>query len=147
VPRKDTKWPPYRKASSCAEFLRDNGLADSNEIYSKKVMLPLIGAWLDDELTVEEAEECFLEAISGGERYGMMGRGMGYFRRQFRSHLGSRPSVHAHLGNLINFCKENGYIPPWKDEVSWEEDFLKQEEELSEPQIASFDVKKSFGEK
>jgi hypothetical protein len=102
--------------TDCCEFIRDHELADFNETYVKKVMLPLIGAWLDDELSVEEAEECFLEAVSGGARYGMPGRGLGYFERQFRSHLGSRRNDHAHLGTLIGFCKEHGYVLPWKDE-------------------------------
>jgi hypothetical protein len=146
VQRPNSKWPPYRKALDCCEFIRDNELADFNEIYAKEVMLPLIGAWLDEELTVEEAEECFLEAVSGGRRYGTPGRGLGYFKRQFRSHLGSRPDKHRHLGNLINFCKEHGYIPPWKDEVKWEDDFLRQQENLSKPTVVNVDVKKLIGE-
>ena len=144
--RPNSKWPPYRKALDCCEFIRDHELADFNEIYVKKVMLPLIGAWLDEELTVEEAEECFLEAVSGGARYGMPGRGLGYFKRQFRSHLGSRRNDHAHLGTLIGFCKEHGYVLPWKDEVSWEDEFLRQQEELSKPTVVSVDVKKLIGE-
>jgi hypothetical protein len=146
VQRPWSKWTPYRKAVDCAEFIRDHELADFNEIYVKKVMLPLIGAWLDEELTVEEAEECFLEAVSGGARYGMPGRGLGYFKRQFRSHLGSRRNDHAHLGTLIAFCKEHGYVLPWKDEVSWEDEFLRQQEELSKPTVVSVDAKKLIGE-
>jgi hypothetical protein len=146
VQRPWSKWTPYRKAVDCAEFIRDHELADFNEIYVKEVMLPLIGAWLDEELTVGEAEECFLEAVSGGARYGMPGRGLGYFKRQFRSHLGSRPTNHRHLGNLINFCKEHGYIPPWKDEVKWEDEFFRQKEELSKPTVVDFDIKKLIGE-
>jgi hypothetical protein len=146
VQRSNSKWPPYRKALDCCEFIRDHELADFNEIYVKKVMLPLIGAWLDEELTVEEAEECFLEAVSGGARYGMPGRGLGYFKRQFRSHLGSRRNDHAHLGTLIAFCKEHGYFLPWKDEVSWEDEFLRQKEDLSKPTVVSFDVRKLIGE-
>jgi hypothetical protein len=64
------------------------GAAYTNEIYTKEVLLPLIGSMHDEELTVDEAKECFLEAISGGARYKTTGRGMGYFKRQFRSHLG-----------------------------------------------------------
>jgi hypothetical protein len=146
VQRPNSKWPPYRKALDCCEFIRDHELADFNAIYVLEVMLPLIGAWLDEELTVEEAEECFLEAVSGGARYGMPGRGLGYFKRQFRSHLGSRPGKHRHLGNLINFCKEHGYVPPWIDEVSWDSDFQRQKEDLSKPTAVSVDVKKLFGE-
>jgi len=127
-----SKWPEYRKAVDVYEFVRDQGLADANEIYSHMVMLPLIGAWLDGDLTELQAEECFLEAVSGGARYGTMGRSMGYFKRAFRSHLGVRRHDHAHLGKLIGFAKEHGYIPPWKDEVSWEDEFIKQQKELSE---------------
>jgi hypothetical protein len=128
----NSKWSEYEKAVNACEFVRDNGLADANEIYSHEVMLPLIGAWLDGDITVEEAEECFLEAVSGGARYGFMGRSLGYFKRAFRSHLGVRREGHAHLGTLIGFCKENGYVPPWTNEVNWEDNFIKQQKELSE---------------
>jgi hypothetical protein len=147
VQRLNSKWPPSRKALFCCEFIRDNGAADSNEIYVKKVMLPLIGSMINGELTIEEAEECFLEAVCDGERYGSPGRGLGYFKRQFKSHLGSRRSDHAGLGALINFCKSLGMELPWKNEVSWEDSFQKQLEELSEPRSATFDIKKMFGEK
>lgn len=79
----NSRCSPYKKALDCCEFLRDLGAADTNEVYAKKVMLPLIGAMHDEDLTVEEAEECFLEAVSGGDRYGLPGRGLGYFKRQF----------------------------------------------------------------
>jgi hypothetical protein len=132
VQRPNSKWPPYRKALTCCEFIRDKGAADTNEVYTKEVMLPLINAAHDGEITIDEAEECFLEAVSGGERYGTMGRGMGYFKRQFRSHLGSRRSGHRTLGTLIWFCKSLGMELPWKDEISWGESFEKQYKELSE---------------
>lgn len=107
-------------------------MADSNEVYAKEVLLPLIGSMHDGELTVEEAEDCFLEAVSGGERYGSPGRGMAYFKRQFRSHINSRSSNHRSLGTLISFCKSLGMELPWKGEVSWDESFKKQYKELSE---------------
>jgi hypothetical protein len=109
VPRPNTKWPPYRKASFCCEFLRDKGEADSNEVYAKEVLLPLIGAMHDGDLTVEEAEDCFLEAVSGGERYGAPGRGIAYFKRQFRSHLNSRSANHRTLGSLIAFANRSAW--------------------------------------
>jgi hypothetical protein len=146
VQRPNSKWPPYRKALICCEFLRDKGAADTNEIYTKEVMLPLIGSMHDGDLTVEEAEKCFLEAISGGARYGTMGRGMGYFKRQFKSHLGSRRSGHRTLGSLIAFCKSLGMALPWKDEVSWEDDFLRQLKELSETKTI-VDITDLYGEK
>lgn len=37
---KDSQWPPYRKAMTLCEFIRDDGLADTNEIYTHWVMLP-----------------------------------------------------------------------------------------------------------
>ena len=59
-------------------------------------MLPLIGAIHDENeynrLTIDEAFECFMLAVSGGARYGTMGRGEGYFRRQWNSHHPERPS-------------------------------------------------------
>jgi hypothetical protein len=135
IPRADDPWTAYEKAKACIEFVRDNGLADSNEDYTINVMLPLIGAIHDEhkhnQLSLEEAEELFLEAVSGGERYGMNGRGEGYFRRQWRSH---RPEQRRNgtksIGGLIHFCTENGFKLPWKNIVSWESSFERQEREL-----------------
>jgi hypothetical protein len=148
VQRPNSKWPISKKALVCCEFLRDNGAADSNEIYSKEVLLPLIGAMHDGDLTIEEAEECFLEAVSGGERYGTMGRGPGYFKRQFKSHLHSRRMGHRTLGSLIAYCKSLGMVLPWINEVSWEEEFLAQQKASSETiTVVDFDVAALYGEK
>jgi hypothetical protein len=136
IPRKDSKWTAYKKALACVEFIRDKGLADSNEWYTLHVMLPLIGAIHDDneanQLTIDEATELFLEAVSGGARYGTMGRGQGYFMRQWKSHRPEFPRQHGtkSLGGLIWAAKENGFKPPWIGEVMWEEDYLRQKEEL-----------------
>jgi len=135
VPRKNSQWTAYKKALACIEFIRDQGLADTNEWYTLHVMLPLIGAIHDDNeannITIDEATELFLEAVSGGARYGVMGRGQGYFMRQWKSH---RPEIPRNgtksLGGLIWAAKENGFKPPWIGEVMWEEDYLKQKEEL-----------------
>ena len=137
VPREDDPWTPYEKAKACIEFIRDEGLADTNEQYTIHVMLPLIGAIHDDnkanQLSLEEAEELFLEAVSGGERYGTMGRGEGYFRRQWRSH---RPELKRNgtksIGGLVWFCTENGMKLPWKDRVAWQYSYEQQQKELSE---------------
>jgi hypothetical protein len=147
VQRPNSKWPTYRKALNCCEFLRDTGGADVNDIYTKKVMLPLLGEVVDGELSIEEAEECFLEAVSGGERYGNAGRGVRDFKRQFRSHIGSIRNTRSRLGTLIGYCQELGYVLPWVNEVSWDNSFKKQLKELSEPSLATLDVKKMFGEK
>jgi hypothetical protein len=137
IPRANDPWTPYAKAKACIDFVRDNGLADTNEAYTHHVMLPLIGAVHDEnkhnQLTLEEAEELFLEAVSGGERYNTMGRGEGYFRRQWRSH---RPELKRNgtksIGGLVWYCTENGFKLPWKNVVSWEPSFKAQEKELSE---------------
>ena len=147
VQRPNSKWPTYRKALNCCEFLRDNDGADVNDIYTKKVMLPLLGEVVDGELSIEEAEECFLEAVSGGARYGNPGRGIKDFKRQFRSHIGSIRNTRSRLGTLIGYCQELGYVLPWANEVSWDDSFKKQLKELSEPRLATVDVKKMFGEK
>lgn len=135
VPRKPFKpsktmasWTGYLKAKECCEFIRDNGLADSNEIYTLNVMLPLIGAVHDENehnnITLEEAEELFMTAISGGARFGVMGRGPGYFMRQWRSHRPELPrNGTKSLGGLIWFCTENGMELPWKDTIDWQEDY------------------------
>lgn len=110
------RWPPYRMAMYCCERIRDAHLADSNETYTHWAMLPLIGMIHDDEcaLTIEEACECFMTAISGGDRYGSVGRGYAYFMRQWKSH---RPEIRRQgtrsLGSLIHFCKQNSIQIPW----------------------------------
>ena len=84
---------PYKMALYLCEQIRDRGLADSNETYTLWVMLPLIGMIHDENnLTIEEGRECFMEAICGGDRYGSPGRGAGYFMRQWKSH---RPEIGA----------------------------------------------------
>jgi hypothetical protein len=132
VPRPNPQWPPFRKAKACCQFICDRGLADTNEWYTLNVMLPLIGAMRDGELTTEEAEECFMLAVSGGERYEVQGRGPGYFRRQWKSHLNSSRNGHRTLGTLIHVCKENGMALPWSDAVLWEDSFEAQRRELAE---------------
>jgi hypothetical protein len=135
IPRKNSRWTAYMKAYACIEFIRDQGLADTNEWYTYNVMLPLIGCIHDDnianQLTIDEATELFLEAVSGGARYGIMGRGQGYFMRQWKSH---RPEIPRHgtksMGGLIYAAQQNGFKLPWIGEVMWESDYLKQKEEL-----------------
>jgi hypothetical protein len=137
IPRADDPWTAYEKAKACIEYIRDNGLADSNEDYTIRVMLPLIGAIHAEEkhnqISIEEAEELFLEAVSGGERYGMDGRGEGYFRRQWRSH---RPEQKRNgtktIGGLIFYAQQNGMKLPWVSQVFWEPSFAAQQKELSE---------------
>jgi hypothetical protein len=134
--RPNPQWPAFRKAMACCEFIRDRGLADFNETYTHWVMLPLIGMIHDENehnrITLEEAEELFLEAVSGGERYGSVGRGQGYFKRQWRSH---RPELARDgtksFGSLVHFCKENGMALPWSDAVIWEQEFERQHKELA----------------
>jgi hypothetical protein len=137
IPRANDPWTAYEKAKACVEYIRDNGLADSNEDYTLHVMLPLIGAIHDEhkhnQLTIDEAEELFLEAVSGGERYGMDGRGEGYFKRQWRSH---RPAQKRNgtksIGGLVWFAQQNGMKLPWVNQVFWEPSFAAQQKELSE---------------
>jgi hypothetical protein len=151
IPRKNSKWTAYKKALACCEFIRDEGLGDTNEWYTLNVMLPLIGAIHDEneanQLTIEEAEECFMEAISGGARYNTMGRGPGYFMRQWKSHRPELARTYGNksLGGLIFAAKEAGMKLPWVDEVMWEEDWLKQKEELeAQRQTVSQADKKLF---
>jgi hypothetical protein len=115
IKRTNPKWPPYKMAMYCCEQIKDAGLPDSNETYTLWVMLPLIGMIHDEnDLTIEEALECFLEAVCGGDRYGSPGRGAAYFMRQWKSH---RPEIRRQgtrsLGSLIRFCQENGIAIPW----------------------------------
>ena len=69
---------------------------------------------------------------SGGERYGVQGRGPGYFRRQWKSHLNSTRQGQRTLGTLIYACKQNGMALPWSDAVQWEDSFEAQQKELAE---------------
>ena len=112
---KHKDWPTYKMALYLCEQIRDRGLADTNEVYTHWVMLPFIGMIHDDNaLSIEEACDCFMEAISGGERYGSPGRGAAYFMRQWRSH---RPELQRtgtrSLGSLILFCQVNKIDIPW----------------------------------
>jgi hypothetical protein len=137
IPRKNPNWPPYSKAQVCCEFICEQGLADTNEWYTLNVMLPLIGAIHDPDdnnhLTEAEAEECFMLAVSGGARYGSIGRGPGYFMRQWKSH---RPQLARNgtksLGGLIFAAESNGFKLPWKDIVMWQPQFEEMMKELTE---------------
>jgi hypothetical protein len=137
-----SKWTPDRKAMDVCEFLRDGRHADANEVYSVKVMLPLIGAMWDGDLTKEEARDCFLTAVSGGARFGKPGRTFRDFERKFKSHLGSQRPDHAHLGSLINFAKSRGYLPRWKDETKWDDDEAWQKQAQAEPIKIDFELMK-----
>jgi hypothetical protein len=135
IQRKNSKWTAYKKALACVEFIRDNGLADSNEWYTLNVMLPLIGAIHTeneaDQLTIDEAQDLFLEAVSGGARYGTMGRGQGMFLRQWKSHRPEFPRpTKKSLGGLIYAAQNAGMVLPWANTVMWEEDYLRQKDEL-----------------
>jgi hypothetical protein len=59
VPCANSLSTPYDKAKACCEFLRDRGLADTNEFYALNVLLPLLGAVRKGELSMDEARECF----------------------------------------------------------------------------------------
>jgi hypothetical protein len=149
VPRKDSKWTAFKKASACIDYIRDQKLADSNEWYTLHVMLPLIGAIHDDnpanQITIDEAENLFLEAVAGGVRYGTMGRGMGYFKRQWKSHRPELPrNGTKSLGGLIFAAQQNGFEIPWKDEVSYQDSIDKQAEEFKQPTLINFDARSLF---
>lgn len=149
VPHKKSKWTAYKKAEACIEFIRDNGLADTNEWYTLHVMLPLIGAIHDEneanQLTYEEATELFMEAVSGGERYNSMGRGPGYFMRQWKSHRPEAPrNGTKSLGGLIWAAQEAGMKLPWVGEVMWEADYLRMQKELEEKRAISQEIKDLF---
>jgi hypothetical protein len=80
-----------------------------------------------------DAQECFMIAVSGGERYGQPGRGWKYFMRQWMSH---RPLLDRRgtrtLGSLFHVCAENKMDMPWisKSRFYTHEQFLKDVEEL-----------------
>jgi hypothetical protein len=122
----------YEKAKICCEFIRDCGAADTNEWYANNLMLPLLGEVREGSITSEQGEDLFLEAVSGGERYGSPGRGLAYFRRQWRSHIHSSRNGRKHLGSLIKECMRLGMKCAWADTVKWERDFIRQQKELSE---------------
>lgn len=123
VQRSNDPWPPYRKAKFCCEYVRDCHIADTNSWYTHNVMFPLMGEATSGNITWQEAEELFMEAVSGGERYGAPGRGPAYFRRQWRSHLHSSRNGQRTLGSLIHACKQIMMPTPWNDAVSWESSY------------------------
>jgi hypothetical protein len=126
VQRKNDPWTPYAKAKFCCEYVRDCGLADTNEWYANNLMLPLLGEVRAGTITLEQGEELFLEAVSGGERYGSPGRGHRYFQRQWRSHIHASGNGQKTLGSLIHECKKSGMPMPWKDAVIWEDSYEQQ---------------------
>ena len=126
VQRPDDPWTPFMKAQYCCEYVRDYGIADTNGWYSYNVMFPLLGEAANGNIAWEEAEELFMTAVSGGERYGVPGRGLSYFMRQWKSHLHSSRNGSTTLGTLIDACKKHGMPTPWKDVVSWEASFEEQ---------------------
>jgi hypothetical protein len=132
IQRPNDPWPIYAKTKFCCEWVRDRGDADTNEWYTHFVMFPLLGEVRDGNITLEQGEELFLEAVSGGERYNSPGRGIAHFRRQWRSHIHSSRNGRKHLGGLIEACKANGMKLPWTDAVKWEQDFESQRKELEE---------------
>jgi hypothetical protein len=89
-------------------------------------MLPLLGEVREGSITLEQGEELFLEAVSGGERYGSPGRGLRYFQRQWRSHIHASRNGQKTLGSLIDACKKIGMPIPWKDVVIWEDSYEQQ---------------------
>jgi hypothetical protein len=126
VQRPNDPWTPYAKAKFCCEYIRDCGLADTNEWYTLNVMLPLLGEVREGNITLEQGEDLFLEAVSGGERYGSTGRDFKYFRRQWRSHIHASRNGQRTLGSLIDAAKKNGMPMPWKDVVIWEDSYEQQ---------------------
>jgi hypothetical protein len=147
VPSPNSRLTPHDKAKACCEFLRERGLADTNEDYTLNVLLPLLGAVRNGELTLDEAKECFMVAVSGGERYGGPGRGPRLFERQWRSHLNARSTNPRTLGTLIWVCQQNG-MPPLSVAALCDEDFERLRRELSElNQTISVDVEELFNVK
>jgi hypothetical protein len=138
VVKLNKNWPNIRKIRIACEFLRNNvPEVDENSWYTYNVMFPLISAIHDevDPISEEEAFECFMEAVSGGARYGGIGRGPGYFKRQWKSHhpeLPPRVTSIRTLGTLFAQCKKHGMKFPWASSVIWDDDFERQLKELSQ---------------
>ena len=132
------RWPNVRKVRIACTFIKNNiPEVDENSWYTYNVMFPLQNAIHDpvDPISEADAFECFMEAVSGGARYGIMGRGPGYFQRQWKSHHPEFPSriiSSRGLGTLFGQCKKHGMQFPWADSVVWEDDFVRQCKELSQ---------------
>jgi hypothetical protein len=131
-------WPNIRKVRIACDFLKNNvEEIDDNSWYTHNVMFPLISAIHDpiDPISEEDAFECFMEALSGGKRYGVMGRGPGFFKRQWKSHhpeLPPRVNSVRTLGTLFAECKKHGMKFPWTDSVIWDDDFERMLKEQSQ---------------
>jgi hypothetical protein len=137
--RLNKNWPNTRKIRIACDFLKNNvEEIDDNNWYTYNVMFPLISAIHDpiDPISEEDAFDCFMEALSGGKRFGVMGRGPGYFKRQSKSHhpeLPPRVNSVRTLGTLFAQCKKRGMKFPWVDSVFWDDDFERMRKELSRP--------------
>jgi hypothetical protein len=132
VANKNTEWPTAKQVFYLCTQIKDRAMADSNDWYVYNVMFPLISAIHQehDPLTLEEAGDAFLEAVSGGGRFGRDGRTWKYFWRQWTSH---RPLLDRRgtrtLRSLYRVCLDAGIKFPWNP-VDWSDEFDRQQEAL-----------------
>ena len=78
VIKTNKNWPNIRKVRIACTFIKNKiPEVDDNSWYTYNVMFPLQTAIHDpvDPISEADAFECFMEAVSGGARYGIMGRG------------------------------------------------------------------------
>ena len=76
-------------------------------------MFPLLGEAREGNLHLEQAEELFLEAVSGGERYGPA-VALRILSKTVALPIHSNRNGGMTLGTLIKACKEHGMPIPWK---------------------------------
>jgi hypothetical protein len=151
VVKLNRNWPNIRKIRIACDFLKNHvEEVDDNSWYTHNVLFPLISAIHDpiDPISEEDAFECFMEAISSGRRYGVMGRGPGLFQRQWKSHhpeLPPRVNSVRTLGTLFDQCKKHGMKLPWADSVIWDDDFERMLKEQSQSRYV-FDDKELYDE-
>jgi hypothetical protein len=127
----DPIWPGNARANWCCNIIKDNGLADAHDDIVRGVLFPLIAATKDEDehsrVDVETALHCYLEAVSGGRRYGQAGRTRNDWIKKWNTELKYyHPS--NNIGRLINFTKEKYFemhgkelVTPWSGEGYREE--------------------------
>ena len=156
----DQEWRNTTKARWLCQFIKDNGLADEDAVWSMKVCLPLKRLVNDTLDIVDEgsAIEYLLTAVSGGARYGTAGRGDAHFLRKWHStymvHKAQEHSAGDPIGVLYNLCREYcgdrfTALVPWSQEFRVNDAITnwKQRSQELDDTMAAYALMKSEGEK
>jgi hypothetical protein len=127
----DPNWSGNARAIWCCNIIRDNGMADAHDDIVSGVLFPLIAATKDEDeysrVDKQTALNCYLEAVSGGRRYGQAGRSRSDWIKKWHTETKYyHPS--NNVGRLVNFTKNKYFemhgkelVTPWSAEGYREE--------------------------